>query len=132
MWCRAWCRRQREGAALVEVAKAMTRQDRPGGRGHAVPAAGTGNDEGARGRIGRGSATAGLDHQPSQGQLADAEALFAAPGRWCRLISPSSQGGGAAHGLGPPGWRASLRAPNGRRCRVGAGEGQRLLVEAGG
>jgi hypothetical protein len=33
------------GCMLVEAAKAMTREDRSGAKGHAVPAAGTGKDE---------------------------------------------------------------------------------------
>jgi hypothetical protein len=47
---------------LVEAAKAMTRKDCSGVKGHAVPAAGTGKDERVGVRIGWQLATNRLDH----------------------------------------------------------------------
>jgi hypothetical protein len=47
---------------LVEAAKAMTRKDCSGAKGHAVPAAGTGKDERVGVRIGWQLATNRLDH----------------------------------------------------------------------
>ena len=58
------------GCVLVEVTKAVTREDRSGAKGHAVPAAGTGKDERVGVRIGRQLATNRLDHQRSQWDLA--------------------------------------------------------------
>ena len=50
------------GCVLVEAAKAMTREDRSGAKGHAVPAAGTGKDERVGVRIGRQLTANHLDH----------------------------------------------------------------------
>jgi hypothetical protein len=53
------------GCMLVEAAKAVTREDRSGAKGHAVPAAGTGKDERVGVRIGWQLAMNRLDHQRS-------------------------------------------------------------------
>ena len=64
------------GCGLVQAAKAVARQDRPGANGHAIAAARTGKNQSVPISLRRQLAADRLDHQRSQGNLADAGVAF--------------------------------------------------------
>jgi hypothetical protein len=59
-----------------------------------------------------------------------AEAFSPLPGRCFRLVAHHGEAG-PTHCPKPVGWRGSERAPNGRRHRIDACQGNRLKPEEG-